>query len=150
MLDGKLILWDHFVQASNFNNQSDLHLYRQVSKSHIYPTQAEKMRNDLSIQVLDGNMLNLFRVLQTKIPNPESLSSVIKLLEHTSDLIKIFSTVTSKIGSTSDSHIQRLLSILDFFTLGKNNFLTRKIKVKGSLLERHTRISIHAYMDSYT
>ena len=126
MLDGKVILWDHFIQAYNFNNETDLHLYRQLSKSHIYPTQAEKMRNHLSTQVLDGNMLNLFRVLQTKIPNPNSLASVIKLLEHTSNLIEIFSTVTSTTESTSDSHIHKLLSILDFFHTWENQFPDKK------------------------
>ena len=63
-INGKLILWDHFIWAYQFNNDTDLHLYRQLSRDHVYPSQPEKMRNHLATNVLNSKMLNLFKEYQ--------------------------------------------------------------------------------------
>ena len=42
MWKGHLILWEHFERAYNFNNQTDLRLYRCLSRDHTYPKLHEK------------------------------------------------------------------------------------------------------------
>ena len=44
MWKGHFILWEHFERAYHFNNQTHLHLYRHLSRDHIYPKLHEKMR----------------------------------------------------------------------------------------------------------
>ena len=114
-LNGKLILWDHFVAAYEFNNKTDLRLYRHLSRDHIYPSQSDKMCNHIATNVLSEPMLNLFRNYQKQLADPTELDSVISLLEQTSALIDIFSSVTSVIETMQDARIVKLLSILDFF-----------------------------------
>ena len=106
---------DHFVAAYEFNNKTDLRLYRHLSRDHIYPSQSDKMHNYIATNVLSEPMLNLFRNYQKQLADPTELDSVIALLEQTSALIDIFSSVTSVIETMQDARIVKLLSILDFF-----------------------------------
>ena len=64
---GDLILWQHFEAAFHFNNKTDLHLYKKLSRNHIYPKLHEKMRNHLAENVLNKDMLNLFTALQKSV-----------------------------------------------------------------------------------
>ena len=106
MWKSHLILWEYFERAYHFNNQTDLHLYKHLSRDHTYSKLHEKMQNHLAENVLNADMLNLFKVYQKTLHNPSKLNIVIALLEHTSVFVQIFSSVTSKIQSMYDDRLR--------------------------------------------
>ena len=115
LLKGKHIFWEHFQAAYEFNNGSDLRLYRKLSKEHVNVNSAGKMRNHLAINVLNKDMLNLMHIYQGSLLHPEELNSTIGLLEQTSVFVDIFSNNCSKVNNVYDQRIQKLLGVLDFF-----------------------------------
>ena len=114
-----------------------MHLYRRLSRDHIHPKLHEKMRNHLAENVLDGNMLNLFKVYQKTLHNPSELNGVIALLEHTSVLVQIFSSVTSKIQSMHDARLGQLKEVLAFLHDWESEYCDPKLCTKH-LITRET------------
>ena len=61
---GYHIIWLHWIKAYEYDLNH--HLFRQhykLTRSHLYPTRTERMRNHLSLEVLDSKMLSLMKVL---------------------------------------------------------------------------------------
>ena len=65
----------------------------------------------------------------------------IALLEKTSEMVKIFTTVNSKIESISDTWIGQLLSILEFFHTWEKEYINDSLR-KKYLITRKTRQDI--------
>ena len=82
-------------------------------------------------------MLNLMKEFQSSLPDPNVLDSTITLLENTSVYVDIFSNSNSKLESISDTRIQKLLKVLDFFHSWENHFATQKEQARH-LISRQT------------
>ena len=62
-INGKFILWDHFVQAFNFDQgECTMSIHNKLTADHFELNPASKMRNHLAEDVLDKNMLYLMKV----------------------------------------------------------------------------------------
>lgn len=114
MLNGKAILWNHFEQAFEFNDQLGLRIHPKLTKDHIDLTPVSKMRNELATSVLDRNMLYLMKSYQATLSEPEILESTIKLLETSSVLVDIFSDKNRPIRN-NDRRLEQLEGCLKFF-----------------------------------
>lgn len=114
VLRGRPIVWEHFEDAYNFNNEQLLRIHRHLTKEHIYLTPASKMRNNLATQVLDKEMLFLMKQMQRASTNPERLSSTIELLGHTSELVNFFMD-TNRPVRKGDDRFQSIEKALEFF-----------------------------------
>ena len=99
------------------------------------------MQNHLAKNVLNGDMLNLFKVYQKTLHNPSELNGVIALLEHTSVFIHIFTSVTSKIESIHDVRLSQLKEVLAFFHDWESEYSDPKLCTKH-LITRETREDI--------
>lgn len=114
VLNGKPVVWDHFEEAYQFNLQSGFRIHKKLTKEHLELTSASKMRNKLAEQVLDKDMLFLFKSYQATLDVPERLASTILLLEHTSILVDVFRD-TRPISERTDTRLTQLAAVLSFF-----------------------------------
>ena len=61
---GSAVKWSHFQEAHDYNKSHLWKIHRKLSDEHFELTGPNKMRNKLAEDVLDSEMLNLFRELQ--------------------------------------------------------------------------------------
>lgn len=141
LLHGKEILWQHFELAYQFNCLNPLRIYRKLSLEHIELNAQAKMRNHLATNVLNSEMLNLFKLYKDSLQDGNFLNSTIELLEHTSVLVDIFSNVNTKIENVHDSRIAQILKVLDFFHDWEEEHTNAKNKGR-SLISWQTRQDI--------
>lgn len=110
--DGK-ILWKDFVKAYEWDRDNNsMRIHYKLSPSHIHPDKSEKMRNHLATEMLNTDMLNLFKEHQ-EATEAKHLSGVIQLLTHTSMLVSIFSD-KRPIRSKSDERLHSLSLVLAY------------------------------------
>lgn len=118
MLNGKCILWDHFIEASKYNTNFELKIHKKLTPEHVERlSSAGKMRNHLAIDVLDFNIFRLMQKYSATLSDQHKMDSTIDLLSQTQVLIKIFQNRSSKmcITSNSDYRIQEIKNVLSFF-----------------------------------
>lgn len=140
-LKGKLILWEHFEAAMNFNNRNGFRLYRRLTQEHVCLNAQLKMRNHLATDVLNKDMLNLMIAMQKTLEDPSELNSTILLLENTSVLVDIFSDTHCKIENIYDRKIGQIHQVLQFFHSWEDEYSTPKDKAKH-LITRESRQDI--------
>ena len=121
ILNENPILWNHWEGCFNFNCQSGFRIHHRLSKEHMEITPASKMRNKLAKDVLEREMLYLMKAYQQTLENPDSLSSSILLLEHTSILVDIFCTKNRPISELSDGRLKQLKTASQFFLSWKTD-----------------------------
>ena len=144
-LDGRLILWDHWVKASDYNVQGGYRIHRKLTPEHIELNATGKMRNALAIEVLDSQMLNLMRLYQKTCKEPEELSCTIKLLENTSVLTDVFMDCRRPIRNCDDPRIGDLKKALAFFNNWENQVTNNaKLSNKKCLLTQETRDDLNS------
>lgn len=114
LLNEKPIIWEHFEEAFKFNRQNGFRIHRRLTKEHIELTSATKMRNKLAEEVLNRDMLFLFKSYQATIDDPERLASTICLLENTAVLVEVFSD-KRPIIEVADTRLKHLSDALRFF-----------------------------------
>ena len=61
-MDGTKILWKHLEGAYLWDQQNTVKYYQQLTSQHFQLDSASLMRTHLADQVLDKNMLSLFKV----------------------------------------------------------------------------------------
>ena len=71
-------------------------------------------------------MLNFMKIYQSQLPHPEELASTIILLEQMAVLVDIFCNDHTKIDNIYDIHIQKLLSVVEFFHEWEQEFSSSK------------------------
>ena len=77
-------------EAFNFNYQICSRIYIKLTKEHIEPTGANKIRNKLAEDVLSKSMLYLMQIYQFTLNYPERFSATIEFLENTFVLVDFF------------------------------------------------------------
>lgn len=154
LLNAKSILWDHWVEAYNYNLNFGFRLHPKLTKDHIELSGAAKMRNGLANQVLDANMLVLMNAYQKSLPltSRDTLDSSIKLLENTSVLVDIFHDYKRPITGVNDDRVQQLDKVLKFFQAWQTEILSSNAttKVKNSrLITKETREDIESCLTGF-
>lgn len=108
------------------------------------------MRNELAIQVLNKDMLYLMRAYQRTLQNPENLASSIELLENTSQLVDIFSTINQPIASLHDKKFETLDNVNKFFLSWENDVDKSIMHVSSkNLITSETRTDINSSIVSF-
>jgi hypothetical protein len=86
--------WQMWVDAYNWDN--DTHRFprhQKLTQEHIFPNSAPKMRNKLTFETLNADMLHLMKTYRKFLcgeARQEALSGVIQFLEHTNILVEFF------------------------------------------------------------
>ena len=63
LLGSHHIRWDHWVEAYNWDASHHGYLiHRKLTETHVFPTNKDKMRNQLAEDCLDWETLNLMKV----------------------------------------------------------------------------------------
>ena len=110
------ILWEYFISAYQWDVKTNfLRLHRKLTCEHFFLNCTLKMRNHLAEEVLNSDMLLLFKEYQKHIPNPDSLNAIIEVLEVTSPFISIFRS-HEPIRTMQDDRITTLSHILGYFS----------------------------------
>ena len=80
-----------FVDSFKWDTQNGLQLNRKLSNEHIFPDNQQKMRNHLAEEVLNSEMLNLFKMYKNTLGEKgKILDGAIELLQKTFEIISIF------------------------------------------------------------
>ena len=88
---GQLVEWNFWVEAFNHSRSAPLEIHRKLTYKHVFPENAEKMRNHLAEEVLNEDMLQLMLDLRAHLgPRGAKLDATISLLQQTSILVNIF------------------------------------------------------------
>lgn len=113
--DGKVVNWQMWIDAYNWDQANALQLHRRLSNEHMFPTMQSKMRNHLAEQVLNDEMLNLMSYYKESLGNGgDILTGAIELLSNTSKMIKIFHD-RQPVKCQNDSRLTELEEINDWF-----------------------------------
>jgi hypothetical protein len=130
MINGHEICWKTFIDAYEWDRQHGLSIHHKLSHQHMYPNQADKMRNHLAEECLNADMLHLMRQYQKSLGVGSFAASrcdgPILLLEHTKSLIEFFHD-TRPISDLDDDRLLQLSSSLNFFTQWENESSSRQL-----------------------
>ena len=121
--DGNCIVWDHWIQAHNFNQSLGITKHAKLTSDHIYLTNELKMRNHLAEQVLNRDMLLLMKTYQQSLPleKRQAIDSSIELLEMTSELVDIFMDETRQVKTSTNDTLKRASDVLQYFLAWENS-----------------------------
>ncbi|XP_061171803.1 uncharacterized protein LOC133181293 [Saccostrea echinata] len=151
VLEGQAILWDHWEECFFFNYQGGFEIHNKLTEDHITLTAASKMRNQLAIDVLNKNMLFLMKSYQQTLPDPERLSSSIRLLEATSIICDIFCSINHPVTSMEDPRIAEIFQALQFFNRWEADTLdSSPTLAKKNLMTKETRDDINSSLVGFT
>ena len=144
LLNGHPIVWEHFIEAYNFNKLHSFRLYRRLTKEHIHLTTTNKMRNHLCEEVLNSDMLNLMEEYVQSLSNDrENYQSTVEFLRCTSILVDIFTNVNSKIDNKYDVRINEVRQVLEFFTTWEEQF-SDPADIRKHLISQQTHQDINS------
>ena len=103
------------MEAFNHSDSTPLHLHRKLTRQHLFPQFAEKMRNHLAEEVLNDDMLQLMYDLRLTLgQDGRKLNATIDLLQQTSVLVAIFRDVRPIID-LSDHRLLKLRDVMRWF-----------------------------------
>jgi hypothetical protein len=114
LASGENIQWDMFVNCFEWDQNNALQINRYLSHEHIYLNTQNKMRNRLAEDVLNSEMLHLFERYQASLKNGSTLDGVIKLLQQTSKMVRIFRD-TRPVTTIDDPRLRELQEVLSWF-----------------------------------
>ncbi|XP_070550372.1 uncharacterized protein [Ptychodera flava] len=88
---GKYICWEYWIGAYQWDrNKNTCRIHYKLTDAHLFPDTQQKMRNKLAEEVLNEDMLTLFKAYQNDLHDGSHLDATVELLQHTSKLIKTF------------------------------------------------------------
>ncbi len=110
------IEWQDWEDAFNWDRGNLVRIHRKLTRKHIKLDNSSKMRNFLAEQVLDVDMLNLFRHYKVALgPYGSRLDGAIELLQYTSIMVEIFRD-TRPVLDSLDDRLNHLSSAQKWFT----------------------------------
>ena len=119
-------MWQQFIDAYDFNNTYHLRPDIKLTKSHVYPSQTDKVHNHLAEEVLNKDFLDLMIKYQQTVEMPHKLESTVKLLGITSKIVDIFTNIHSAIESLEDLRVKEIVKIIEFFDQWESQFSDEK------------------------
>lgn len=119
--EGKNITWSMWKEAYAWDCRNVLPLHRKLSAAHFSPSDSEKMRNHLAEEVLNADMLYLFKAYVSSLPvaKQEDYSFVLEFLKHTADLIAVFRDPRPM--TRDDERFEKLKVVWKFFKSWERN-----------------------------
>ena len=115
-INNKVIIWKMWVDAFNWDQLNSFPLHKKLTKEHIYPNNAQKMRNKLAFDCLDDDMHNLmFEYSKTLTPPAQDeLGGTLELLKQTAFMVRFFRD-PRPITSTDDPRLASLKESYNWF-----------------------------------
>ena len=114
-LNGKVIVWEMWVNAYFWDRNNPFPIHRKLTDEHLFPNNAQKMRNKLAFDVLDQEMLHLMQTYNASLKNQsEELEAAIVLLEKTSFLADFFQD-NRPIKDLTDARLKKFSDVYDWF-----------------------------------
>ena len=137
MFEGQEIKWKLWRACYEWDKGHGLSIHRKLTNEHLHPNSADKMRNHLAEEVLDGDMLHLMKCYQKHLGVEGGIrcSGAIALLEQTSILISIFRD-PRPINDICDKRLHQLKTAQQWFLNWEKESDTK------SLMSRETREDI--------
>ncbi|XP_070184988.1 uncharacterized protein [Littorina saxatilis] len=118
-----VIVWEFWREAYAWDQKNPIQLHRNLTPNHLSPNNSEKMRNHLAEEVLDHNMLHLFKAYQKSLGQAGGkLQGVLDLLEQTSEIICVFHD-TRGVSQMNDDRLRRNREALCWFQTWENETL---------------------------
>lgn len=115
-VNGHVIIWKMWVDAFNWDCCNSFRVHHKLSDEHIFPSNAQKMRNKLAFETLNDDMLNLmtcYAETQNAASQAEMVS-VLEFLKYTSILVSLF-TDSRPIKDISDTRLKNFSEVYSFF-----------------------------------
>lgn len=110
-----IITWEPWVKAYEWDKQHGLAIHRKLTHEHLHPNQADKMRNHLAEEVLDGEMLHLMEMFaESGSVAKDMVAGPVCLLKRTSKLLNIFKD-RRPIKDINDKRLHDLKDVLKWF-----------------------------------
>ena len=124
--NGDKVLWEMFIHCYEWDQQNALQVNRFLTHEHIYPSTQSKMRNQLAEDVLNSEMLHMFKQYQASLKNGAVLNGVISLLRQTSKMVRVFRDF-HPIRSLDDERLTELQEVLSFFKEWRNSMSSKDL-----------------------
>lgn len=138
------IQWQMWIDAYSWDrNTHRFPIHNKLTQEHIFPNNAQKMRNKLAFETLNVDMLHLMKMYRKSLSGEagqQALSAVIQFLEHSSTLVEFF-TDQRPVKDMSDERIMKLSIAYNWYKswekqVCQNDTISRRYK---SLLTMETR-----------
>ena len=115
-INGKFIIWKMWIDAYKWDPLNSFQIHRKLTDEHIFPNNAQKMRNKLAYECLDDEMLNLMtQYSATLTPSAQDdLGAVIEFLKQTSFLVRFFRD-TRPVREREDTRLKAFRESYDWF-----------------------------------
>lgn len=114
-IDGRVVVWDMWINAYLWDRNNPFPVHRKLTDEHLFPNNAQKMRNKLAFDVLDQEMLHLMETYNASLQNAsEEITAAIALLERTSFLVDLFQD-NRPIKDLSDARVKKLTDVYSWF-----------------------------------
>ncbi len=120
------IVWQHWIDAYQWDcsaNPEMQRLHHRLTREHIEPRNASKMRNHLAEECLNTDMLNLVLRYSQSLPDSSHLDGTIGLLKATSKLVSIVSDLRP-ISEMADPRLQQLAEVREWFSVWEQDILS--------------------------
>jgi len=116
-IGSKTIQWQMWIDAFNWDQHNhSFKVHHMLTNEHIFPNNAQKMRNQLAFDTLNLEMLNLMKTYCKSLgeAGQAALSGAIEFLENSSFLVSFF-TDERPAKDMSDTRLLRLTEIYNWF-----------------------------------
>lgn len=145
-VQNKTIQWQMWIDAYNWDQHSHTFpIHHKLTQDHLFPNNAQKMRNNLAFETLNTDMLHLMKTYSKSLgeAGQSALCAAIQFLEHSSFLVSFF-TDDRPIKDTSDERLTKLKECYNWFKSWEQDICENNIKNKRykSLITLETREDI--------
>ena len=114
-LEGKVIVWQMWIDAYLWDRNNPFPVHHKLSDEHLFPNNAQKMRNKLAFDVLDKEMLHLMETYNDSLQHEsEDIKAAIALLERTSFLVDFFQD-SRPVTDVADARLRKFTEVYNWF-----------------------------------
>lgn len=152
-VNGHYIIWKMWVDAYQWDCTNGFRIHHKLSDEHIFPNNAQKMRNKLAFETLDLDMLNLMTCYSQTLnaAGQAEMTSVLQFLKYTSSIVSLFND-SRPIKDINDTRLKSFTEVYNYFKAWESEHLQddEKNKRHKSLITMETREDIdftyHGFM----
>ena len=114
-LEGKVIVWQMWIDTYLWDRNNPFPVHHKLSDEHLFPNNAQKMRNKLAFDVLDKEMLHLMETYNDSLQHEsEDIKAAIALLERTSFLVDFFQD-SRPVTDVADARLRKFTEVYNWF-----------------------------------
>lgn len=134
-----------WVDAYQWDCTNSFRIHHKLTDEHIFPNNAQKMRNKFAFETLDSEMLNLMTCYSQTLnaAGQAEMASVLQFLKYTSSIVSLF-TDSRPIKDIHDARLKSFSEVYSFFKAWESEHLQsdEKNKRHKSLVTMETREDI--------